>query len=103
MIAKILNKPRITVRLPKISYSAMYLLGAIMGKALKKPPITTETIRWTYNFRYYDSTKARKELGWKPKMSFDELVKEMASEDFKAAERDELIKRHGYKAMDYNE
>ena len=33
----------------------------------------------------------------------DELVAEMVREDLKAAERDELVKKHGYKAMDYHE
>ena len=28
-----------------------------------------------------DSTKARKELGWKPQYSFDRLVKEMGDHD----------------------
>jgi GDPmannose 4,6-dehydratase len=50
-----------------------------------------------------DATKAREKLGWTPKISFDELVAEMVREDFKSAERDELIKKHGYKAMDYHE
>ena len=50
-----------------------------------------------------DPTKAREKLGWTPKITFDELVAEMVREDLKAAERDELIKKHGYKAMDYNE
>jgi GDPmannose 4,6-dehydratase len=50
-----------------------------------------------------DPTKAREKLGWVPRTSFAELVSEMVREDLKAAERDELIKRHGYKAMDYNE
>jgi len=27
----------------------------------------------------------------------------MVREDLKAAERDELVKKHGYKAMDYHE
>jgi GDPmannose 4,6-dehydratase len=30
-------------------------------------------------------------------------VAEMVREDLKAAERDELVKRHGYSAYDYNE
>jgi GDPmannose 4,6-dehydratase len=30
-----------------------------------------------------DSSKARKELGWKPKYSFDDLVKEMVNQDCK--------------------
>ncbi|MGQ9686671.1 MAG: GDP-mannose 4,6-dehydratase [Thiobacillaceae bacterium] len=50
-----------------------------------------------------DASKAREKLGWSPKTSFEELVAEMVREDLKSAERDELIKRHGYKAMDYHE
>jgi len=50
-----------------------------------------------------DPTKAKEKLGWTPKTSFIELVAEMVREDLKAAERDELVKRHGYKAMDYHE
>ena len=46
---------------------------------------------------------AQRSLGWTPKISFDELVSEMVREDLKAAERDELVKKHGYKAMDYHE
>ena len=50
-----------------------------------------------------DASKAREKLGWTPQTSFAELVKEMVLEDFKTAERDELIKKHGYKPMDYHE
>ncbi len=50
-----------------------------------------------------DPTKAHQKLGWKPRISFKELVAEMVREDLKAAERDELVKKHGYQAFDYNE
>ncbi|WP_297832262.1 GDP-mannose 4,6-dehydratase [Pseudomonas sp.] len=50
-----------------------------------------------------DATKAREKLGWTPKISFNELVSEMMREDLKAAERDELVKRHGYSTYDYHE
>lgn len=50
-----------------------------------------------------DSTKAKQKLDWTPKTSFEELVAEMVREDLKSAERDELIKKHGYKAMDRHE
>jgi len=50
-----------------------------------------------------DPAKAKEKLGWTPKITFDELVAEMVREDLKAAERDELIKKHGYQAMDYHE
>jgi len=50
-----------------------------------------------------DPTKAKEKLGWVPRTSFEELVKEMVREDLKAAERDELVKRHGYQANDFHE
>jgi len=50
-----------------------------------------------------DATKAKQKLGWTPKISFKELVSEMMREDLKAAERDELVKKHGYLAYDYHE
>ncbi|TRZ94652.1 MAG: GDP-mannose 4,6-dehydratase, partial [Rhodocyclaceae bacterium] len=50
-----------------------------------------------------DATKAREKLGWTPKITFAELVAEMVREDLMAAERDELIKKHGFKAMDHHE
>ncbi len=50
-----------------------------------------------------DPTKAKEKLGWTPKISFDELVSEMVREDLKSAERDELVKKHGYATYDYNE
>jgi GDPmannose 4,6-dehydratase len=50
-----------------------------------------------------DAAKARRKLGWKPRISFQALVTEMITEDLKSAERDELVKRHGYSAYDYNE
>jgi len=50
-----------------------------------------------------DANKAKKILGWTPKISFKELVSEMVREDYILARRDELIKSHGYQTMDYNE
>ncbi len=50
-----------------------------------------------------DATKAREKLGWTPKIRFGELVAEMVRADLKAAERDELVKRHGYPAMNHHE
>jgi GDPmannose 4,6-dehydratase len=50
-----------------------------------------------------DPTKAREKLGWIPKITFRELVAEMVREDLKSAERDELVKKHGFTAYDYHE
>ena len=50
-----------------------------------------------------DASKARRKLGWKPKVKFRELVSEMVREDLKLAERDELVRRHGHKVLDRKE
>lgn len=50
-----------------------------------------------------DPSKAKQKLGWTPKVKFEDLVAEMVKEDLKAAERDELVKRHGYAAYDFHE
>jgi GDPmannose 4,6-dehydratase len=50
-----------------------------------------------------DPSKAKQKLGWTPKISFQELVAEMVREDLKSAERDELVKKHGFTAYDYHE
>lgn len=50
-----------------------------------------------------DASKAKEKLGWTPKISFQELVSEMMREDLKAAERDELVRRHGFSTPNYHE
>jgi len=50
-----------------------------------------------------DPSYAHERLGWKPKASFEELVKEMVDADLLAAERDQLVKKHGYSAYEYHE
>lgn len=50
-----------------------------------------------------DASKAKAKLGWQPKTSFAELVTEMVRDDLKTAERDELVKRHGYYTFNHHE
>jgi len=50
-----------------------------------------------------DPSKAKRLLGWEPKISFKELVAEMAREDLILAERDQLVRHHGYTAIDPQE
>jgi GDPmannose 4,6-dehydratase len=45
-----------------------------------------------------DAAKARRQLKWKPRVAFRQLVAEMAREDLQVAERDALISLHGYRA-----
>jgi GDPmannose 4,6-dehydratase len=50
-----------------------------------------------------DATKARQKLGWAPKTTFKQLVEEMVREDLKSAEKDNLVKRHGYTTNQFHE
>ena len=42
-------------------------------------------------------------LGWKRKVDFDSLVKEMVEEDLKIAEKDALVRKHGYSVFNFHE
>ena len=44
-----------------------------------------------------DAAKARNELGWTPRVTFNELVAEMAMEDLRLAERDDIVRKAGYR------
>lgn len=50
-----------------------------------------------------DATKARTKLGWQPQITFDQLVREMVASDLQAAERDALVRSHGYAAYNVRE
>lgn len=50
-----------------------------------------------------DASKAKRELGWEPRTTFEELVREMVDSDLKAAERDALVVRHGFEAYNVHE
>jgi GDPmannose 4,6-dehydratase len=50
-----------------------------------------------------DPSKAKEELGWTPKITFDQMVAEMVQADLRDAERDQLVKGSGFKVLDFHE
>jgi len=50
-----------------------------------------------------DATKAKEKLGWVAQISLEELVSEMAQEDFEEAKKQVLIRDYGFKAFEGNE
>ncbi|MDY0057976.1 MAG: GDP-mannose 4,6-dehydratase [Methyloversatilis sp.] len=50
-----------------------------------------------------DPTRAREKLGWTPRTTLQELVKEMVEADYTSAKRDALVKMAGFQAYDYHE
>ena len=50
-----------------------------------------------------DATKAKEKLGWEPKISFDEMVKEMTAADLEEAEKEKLYKDKGFETFHHYE
>jgi GDPmannose 4,6-dehydratase len=50
-----------------------------------------------------DASKARAQLGWRPRVSFEELVAEMADADLKLAERDAALRQQGFRVANAHE
>lgn len=50
-----------------------------------------------------DASKARKQLGWAPEVTFATLVREMVDADLRLAERDALVAREGFSVFKHRE
>jgi GDPmannose 4,6-dehydratase len=50
-----------------------------------------------------DPSKAHEKLGWKPRTSFEALVKEMVRADYQLARRDALVTLAGFTALEHHE
>ena len=50
-----------------------------------------------------DSSKAKKELGWQPKITLEELVNDMMSSDIILFKREKKLKDEGYNTLNYYE
>lgn len=49
-----------------------------------------------------DASKAHDELGWHPEIGFEEMAREMAESDLRAAEHDQLSQREGFRVFNSN-
>ena len=49
-----------------------------------------------------DSSKSREKLGWKPEISFEELIKEMVQSDLEEAKKEAYLKNGGFKIKNKN-
>ncbi|GBE46412.1 GDP-mannose 4,6-dehydratase [bacterium BMS3Bbin11] len=77
----------------------------------KYPAIGTVIVR--VDPRYYrpcevetllgDATKSREQLGWEPRISFEEMVTEMVRSDLEESRRDALCQSSGFRTFDRHE
>ena len=54
-------------------------------------------------FLLWDSTKARKELWWKPEYTVRDMCKEMVANDIEKFRKQEILKNHGYEILNQYE
>lgn len=50
-----------------------------------------------------DATKAKLHLGWQPKVTVEELIKEMVQADLQLMQQNKFLKEGGFNIMDYHE
>ncbi|MBI5210921.1 MAG: GDP-mannose 4,6-dehydratase [Elusimicrobia bacterium] len=50
-----------------------------------------------------DAAKARRKLGWKPRVKFADLVREMVQADLRLAERETMLRREGFGTRRYGD
>lgn len=78
-IAKLVGSKPIKKKLPKVMLNPLrFVLGLMEHTMLmfgKKPILSPHSVNFSFKFRYFDSSKARKELGWKPKLNFEDSMK----------------------------
>lgn len=78
-IAKLLNALPITRVTPAwiLPFDGFYLSikEHVLAWFGKKPSKSPRALNFSFKCRYFDSSKARRELGWQPKVSFEEAMK----------------------------
>jgi GDPmannose 4,6-dehydratase len=89
------------------------VVDSVEASGNQKPACRPDDVVASVDRRYFrptevddllgDPSKARAELGWSPKTSFEALVTEMVTEDLRQARRDRLVRDGGFKTYEYNE
>lgn len=79
VISGLLGRPPVTRSYPAWARVPFLLAAAFLeglfGVFGRPSPIDSGTIAVAWRFRYYDSTKARRELGWAPRVPFGEACR----------------------------
>jgi dihydroflavonol-4-reductase len=63
--------------IPKIFHQPLYILFLMIEKLSRDhPKLTSDTVDSSFVFRYFDNSKARKELNWKPAIPYSQTVRD---------------------------
>ncbi len=82
-IAEATNARKVKNNIPKavlpLANRLLNLLEKIMMLFNKKTPLPAAALMFSFKYRYFDSSKARKELNWLPKVPFKEALNKAIS------------------------
>jgi len=71
----LLKNPKLTI--PRILNSVVfYTFFVVESFSKKRLEVAADNIDSTFRFRYFDNSKAKRELGWEPEISFQQTVKD---------------------------
>ncbi|MEW6118284.1 MAG: GDP-mannose 4,6-dehydratase [Nitrospirota bacterium] len=99
----------------ELAFSKVGIKIAWKGKGVNEKGINTSTGKIIVEIdpRYFrptevdllrgDPSKAKRQLGWEPKVTFKELVDMMVASDLEEARRDMFCRQEGFKSFNYNE
>ncbi|MBU1078027.1 MAG: NAD-dependent epimerase/dehydratase family protein [Spirochaetes bacterium] len=78
LIAKAYKVPEIRKSIPRSLFRLIYLLSILVEHLFtvfrKTPPVTSELIKISFAYRYFDSSKAQKELQWHSRTSINSAL-----------------------------
>lgn len=84
-----------------------------IGQEVDTPNLDPGTVVVEVDTRYFrptevetllgDPSKAKTKLGWKPRISFEDMVSEMVRDDLETAQRDHLCLKEGFKTYQHHE
>jgi GDPmannose 4,6-dehydratase len=89
------------------------VVTAVADRSSVKPAVKKGDVIVRVDPRYFrpaevetllgDASKARRKLGWKPRIGFDALVKEMMASDLHDAKRDVTVRKAGFRTQQRHE
>lgn len=76
-IANVLQKKAPLITIPFWLGKPLYFILSIVEKFSKKPmELTSDNIDSSFKFRYFNSSKAKKEFGWSAKITFEKTIED---------------------------
>ncbi len=78
IVAKVFDSKKIKRKIPKIAYHPLVFVAWLLERIDKKAKLTPEVLFFSFRYRYFDSSRAKAELGWMPGQDLEATVREAA-------------------------